>query len=85
MSEIQSRLAAVARDLVAARMTKQEAADEFERQYLAIALEVAGGNVTHAARLIGVHRNTIMGRRRALLLNGTLQPSRVSKRNQRRR
>jgi two-component system, NtrC family, response regulator AtoC len=39
-----------------------EAREQFERQHILRALEVVGWNVSRAARLLGVHRNTIIAR-----------------------
>ena len=38
----------------------REAMEQFERQYILRVLEGAGWNVSRAARLLGVHRNTIL-------------------------
>jgi DNA-binding NtrC family response regulator len=38
------------------------ARDQFERQYVLRVLEQVGWNVSRAARLLGVHRNTVLGK-----------------------
>jgi len=40
----------------------REACDQFERQYVLRVLERAHWNVSRAARLLGVHRNTILAK-----------------------
>jgi DNA-binding NtrC family response regulator len=40
----------------------REACDRFERQYVLRALEGVHWNVSRAARLLGVHRNTILAK-----------------------
>ena len=40
----------------------REACDEFERQYILRVLERVGWNVSRAARLLGVHRNTVLAK-----------------------
>jgi DNA-binding NtrC family response regulator len=39
-----------------------EARTQFERQYVLRVLERVGWNVSRAARLLGVHRNTVIAR-----------------------
>jgi DNA-binding NtrC family response regulator len=38
----------------------REALEQFERQYILRVLEGVGWNVSHAARRLGVHRNTVL-------------------------
>ena len=40
----------------------REACDQFERQYVLRVLERVHWNVSRAARLLGVHRNTILAK-----------------------
>ncbi|HUP65332.1 MAG TPA: sigma-54-dependent Fis family transcriptional regulator [Thermoanaerobaculia bacterium] len=44
---------------------------ELERRYLALVLEKTGGNMSHAARILGVDRRTLYRRREALSQNET--------------
>jgi DNA-binding NtrC family response regulator len=46
-------------DLLPLRIARREANDAFERDYLALALKVAGGNVTRAATLSEVSRQNL--------------------------
>ena len=43
-------------------MPLREACDKFERQYVLRVLESVGWNVSRAARLLGVHRNTVLAK-----------------------
>jgi DNA-binding NtrC family response regulator len=61
---IEQRLEALIRDLQRSGLALEEAKETFERKYVAIALSGAGGNVTRAARAIGVHRNTLHNKKR---------------------
>lgn len=47
-----------------------EARDEFERKFIQIALSKTDGNQTRAARMLGVHRNTLNRKIQHLKLNG---------------
>jgi DNA-binding NtrC family response regulator len=40
----------------------REACDQFERQYVLRVLERVTWNVSRAARLLGVHRNTVLAK-----------------------
>jgi two-component system NtrC family response regulator len=40
----------------------REACEQFERQYVLRVLERVGWNVSRAARLLGVHRNTVLAK-----------------------
>ena len=40
----------------------REACEQFERQYILRVLERVGWNVSRAARLLGVHRNTVLAK-----------------------
>ncbi len=44
----------------------EEACQEFERRFLKRVLENHRGNLTHAARSLGIHRNTLMRKLAAL-------------------
>jgi DNA-binding NtrC family response regulator len=43
-------------------MSLKEAVDAFEQQYIKAVLESAGGNKTKAAEILGIHRNTLLGK-----------------------
>ena len=60
--DAQERLRACVDRLSAAGYTLHEALQHFERAYLHRALEQTGGNRTVAARLLGIHRNTLLRR-----------------------
>ena len=46
--------------LVRDRVTLPEATDAVRAAIIKTAVEATGGNITSAARMLGVHRNTIM-------------------------
>jgi tRNA(Ile)-lysidine synthetase-like protein len=56
-------------------LTLREARGRFEQAYILRALEREDWNVTHAARRLGVHRNTVQGRVGALGLRGRRGPA----------
>ena len=53
------RIDAIAAELVSKGIRLDEAAREFERRFIAQAMAQAGGNKSDAAKLLGVHRNTL--------------------------
>jgi len=46
--------------------TLQKAVDNFEKEFIGRALSQAGGNNTHAARILGMHRTTLLSKMRSL-------------------
>jgi len=53
------RIDAIALELVTKGIRLQEATREFERRFIAQAMAKANGNKSDAARLLGIHRNTL--------------------------
>ena len=53
------RIDAIAAELVSKGIRLEEASREFERRFIAQAMPQAKGNKSDAARLLGVHRNTL--------------------------
>lgn len=43
-------------------MTLKEAVNTFEKQYISEILEIVDGNRTRAAEILGIHRNTLLGK-----------------------
>ena len=43
-------------------MTLKEAVNTFEKQYISEVLEIVDGNRTRAAEILGIHRNTLLGK-----------------------
>ncbi len=56
---IKDRLEAIADELVAKGIFWHEAAGQFEKIFIRRALDETGGRIGSAARLMGVHRNTL--------------------------
>lgn len=56
---IKDRLEAIADELVAKGILWHEAAQQFEKIFIQRALDETGGRIGSAARLMGVHRNTL--------------------------
>lgn len=56
---LDERLSAIIRELQGAGITLDEARDAFTEKYVAHALVKTKGNVSRAAQLLGVHRNTL--------------------------
>ena len=54
----------VVSQLVAAHVPMQSAMRVIEQKFLDVALTMNAGNVTKAARQLGIHRNTLMNKRR---------------------
>ena len=44
------------------KRTLKEAVDAFEQQYIRAVLDSVGGNKTKAAEILGIHRNTLLGK-----------------------
>ena len=67
---MKKRMEALITDLIEQGVLLDQARDEFEKKFIAAALDKTNGNQTRAARMLGVHRNTL-GRKIALhKLNG---------------
>ena len=64
---LDEQLTAVIEVLVQAGLPLSAATKVFEEKYLGVALRVCRGNITRAARALGVHRNTIHNKRKAAL------------------
>jgi DNA-binding NtrC family response regulator len=55
---IRAQLDALVREMVVKGILYDDASKEFERRFVAYALEEADGNIGRAAARIGLHRNT---------------------------
>lgn len=55
---IRTQLDALVREMVAKGILYEDASAEFERRFVAFALEESAGNIGRAAERIGLHRNT---------------------------
>ena len=56
---IKDRLEAIADELVTKGILWQEAAEQFEKLFIRRALDQTGGRIGSAARVMGIHRNTL--------------------------
>jgi DNA-binding NtrC family response regulator len=56
---VRERLEQLVEEMVEKGLLYEEAQREFERRYFAAALRRADGNISRAAGLIGIHRNTL--------------------------
>ena len=54
-----------------------EATREFEKQFILLGLEKSGGNRTKAARIMGIHRNTLS--KKILSLDHSKESKKMSK------
>jgi DNA-binding NtrC family response regulator len=55
---IRAQLDALVHEMVAKGVLYEDASREFERRFVAYALEESDGNIGRAAERIGLHRNT---------------------------
>jgi DNA-binding NtrC family response regulator len=60
---LDERLTPIVSELIDSGITLPQAVEAFEQKYLVTALKRQHGNITQAARLLGVHRNTLMNKR----------------------
>ena len=61
---IDERLQPIVRELVKSGLPLRLALKEFEKKLIDAALLETKGNVTKAARMLGVHRNTLLAKRK---------------------
>jgi DNA-binding NtrC family response regulator len=57
---ISERLEVIARELISAGITLEQANEAFDQKMVDTAISVSRGNVTLASKKLGVHRNTLM-------------------------
>ena len=56
---MKEKLESLVAEMVERRIYLDEALDEFEKRFIQSALTKTDGNQTKAARILGVHRNTL--------------------------
>ena len=56
---MREKLESLVAEMVERRIYLDEALDEFEKKFIQSALTKTDGNQTKAARILGVHRNTL--------------------------
>ena len=56
---MKEKLESLVAEMVERRIYLDEALDEFEKKFIQSALTKTDGNQTKAARILGVHRNTL--------------------------
>ncbi len=66
---IKDRLEAIADELVAKGILWREAAQQFEKLFIQRSLDQTGGKIGSAARLMGMHRNTLAAKIRKHRIN----------------
>ena len=67
---MKQQLEALVAEMVDGGILFEQARDEFEKQYIQTALSKANGNQTRAARMMGIHRNTLSRKIQIHRLNG---------------
>jgi len=56
---LKDRLEALVSEMVDRGILLEEAIEEFEKRFIKAAMEGSRGNQSRAARLLGIHRNTL--------------------------
>jgi DNA-binding NtrC family response regulator len=56
---VKEKLESLVTEMIERRIYLDEALNEFEKEFIQSALTKTGGNQTKAARVLGVHRNTL--------------------------
>ena len=74
---MKEKLESLVTEMIERRIFLEEALGEFEKKFIQSALTKTGGNQTKAARVLGVHRNTLNRKIVQHKLNGHRQ-SRIS-------
>jgi len=67
---VKEKLESLVTEMVERRIYLDEAVDEFEKKFIQSALTKTDGNQTKAARILGVHRNTLNRKIVQYKLNG---------------
>ena len=67
---MKEKLESLVKEMVEHRIYLDEALDEFEKKFIQSALTKTDGNQTKAARILGVHRNTLNRKIVQYKLNG---------------
>jgi len=71
---LKSRTETLAREMVERGIYLDEARREFEAAFISVALDMAKHNQCKAAKILGLHRNTLQSRLRQLGLGITKRP-----------
>lgn len=84
MTNIDTHLTEIIRDLIQNGITLDQALDVFEGKFIAIAMDEHDHNVTRASKALGIHRNTLHNKlRNQSSVNGYV--ARLDKRKRRRK
>ena len=67
---MKEQLESLVAEMIDRRIYLEEALNEFEKNFIQSALTKTGGNQTKAARVLGVHRNTLNRKIAQYKLNG---------------
>jgi DNA-binding protein Fis len=68
---VKKKLESLIDEMIERGILFEEGRDEFEKTFIRTALNKSRGNQTRAARMIGVHRNTLNRKISLYKLNGT--------------
>ncbi len=67
---MKEKLESLVTEMIDRRIYLEEALNEFEKRFIQSALTKTGGNQTKAARVLGIHRNTLNRKVAQHKLNG---------------
>ena len=67
---VKEKLESLVTEMIDRRIYLEEALNEFEKRFIQSALTKTGGNQTKAARVLGIHRNTLNRKVAQHKLNG---------------
>lgn len=67
---MRKQLEALVGEMVERGILFEQARDEFEKKFIQTALTKTNGNQTRAARVLGIHRNTLTRKIQHFKLNG---------------
>jgi DNA-binding NtrC family response regulator len=68
---VKEKLESLVGEMIERRIYLDEALNEFEKRFIQNALSKTGGNQTKAAKVLGMHRNTLSRKILQHKLNGT--------------
>lgn len=72
---INERLRPIIREMMDCGISVDVATKRFKREYVLLALEISEGNVSGAARALGINRNTVHNLIRTLAIANAARPT----------